>query len=79
MMKAQMNNLQEMIDALLAAIPPLSQESTSPERPEQRDPLAEAIHIPPPLQPSVMPAMAHSQAQPTNTLGLAAPASSGVM
>ena len=74
-----MNNLQQMINALLVAIPPLPQESTLQEHPEQRDPLTEAIHVPPPLQPTVMPAMAHSQEQPTNTLGLAAPVSSGVV
>ena len=74
-----LHNLQQMINALLVAIPPLSQESTSPEHHEQRDPLTEAIHVPPPLQPTVMPAMAHSQAQPTNTLSLATPASSGAV
>ena len=68
-----------MIDALLVEIPQLRQESTTPEHHEQKDPLTEAIHVPPPLQPTVMPAMAHSQAQPTNTLGLATPASSGAV
>lgn len=52
--------------------------SPYPQCHEQRNPLYQAIHVHPP-QPTVMPAMTHSQPRPTNTLSLANPTFSGAV